>query len=108
MQNALSVLKNDDLIEIGHKFAELEKKLGEIDRVRAIYIHVSQFCDPNFDKTNFWKNWENFELRHGNIDTYKEYKKVWRSVLGKFSLSPPDVSKIIEQVKRDQNIDQNV
>ena len=96
----MGVLKGEDLLELGIKFAELEKKLGEIDRVRAIYVHVSQFCDPNYDKNGFWKRWENFELRHGNIDTFKEFKKVWRSVLGKYALSPPDVSKIIEQAQK--------
>ena len=99
----MGTLKNTDLLEIGLKFSELEKKLGEIDRVRAIYIHISQFCDPNYDKIGFWKLWENFELRHGNIDTFKEFKKVWRSVLGKYALSPPEVSKIIEQAQRNEN-----
>jgi pre-mRNA-splicing factor SYF1 len=28
------------------RFAELERKLGEIDRARAVYRHCSQMCDP--------------------------------------------------------------
>lgn len=28
------------------RYAELERKLGEIDRARAIYSHCSQTCDP--------------------------------------------------------------
>ena len=28
------------------RFAELENKLGEIDRARAIYAHCAQICDP--------------------------------------------------------------
>lgn len=28
------------------RFAELERKLGEVDRARAIYAHCSQLCDP--------------------------------------------------------------
>ena len=28
------------------RYAELETKLGEIDRARAIYIHGSQMSDP--------------------------------------------------------------
>lgn len=28
------------------KYAELETKLGEIDRARAIYVQCSQMCDP--------------------------------------------------------------
>lgn len=28
------------------RYAELERKLGEIDRSRAIFTYASQFCDP--------------------------------------------------------------
>ena len=28
------------------RFAELERKLGEIDRARAVYMHASQIADP--------------------------------------------------------------
>ena len=28
------------------RFADLERKLGEIDRARAVYAHCSQICDP--------------------------------------------------------------
>lgn len=28
------------------RFAELETKLGEIDRARAVYAHCSEVCDP--------------------------------------------------------------
>lgn len=35
------ILNGNDLIEIGLKYATLEKKLGEIDRARGIYSHIS-------------------------------------------------------------------
>lgn len=89
---------------MGLRFALLEKKLGEIDRVRSIYSHISQFCDPNYDSKLFWKKWEDFELHHGNVDTYSEYKKIWRSVLGKFTLNPPDAAKMeVEILKAMEN-----
>ena len=28
------------------RFADLERKLGEIDRARAVYTHCSEMCDP--------------------------------------------------------------
>jgi len=28
------------------RFADLERKLGEIDRARALYAYCSQICDP--------------------------------------------------------------
>jgi pre-mRNA-splicing factor SYF1 len=32
--------------EICVRYADMERKLGEIDRARAIYVHCSQICDP--------------------------------------------------------------
>ena len=36
------------------RFAEMETKLGEIDRARAIYSHASQMCDPRVT-AEFWQ-----------------------------------------------------
>ncbi len=43
------------------KYADMEKKLGEIDRARAIYVHGSQFCNPS-EEFDFWKRWNDFEV----------------------------------------------
>ena len=40
-EKAISILEESDLVEIGIRYAELERKLGEIDRTRAIYQHIS-------------------------------------------------------------------
>ena len=37
------------------RFAEMETKLGEIDRARAIYIHASQMCDPRWETISSFK-----------------------------------------------------
>ena len=34
------------LREMCVRFADLERKLGEIDRARAVYMHASQMADP--------------------------------------------------------------
>jgi pre-mRNA-splicing factor SYF1 len=34
------------MVNTGIRFAKLERKLGEIDRARAIYAHISQFSNP--------------------------------------------------------------
>ncbi|KAL6560459.1 hypothetical protein OROGR_004018 [Orobanche gracilis] len=72
------------------KFAELEKSLGEIDRSRAIYKHASQFADPRSD-ADFWNKWHEFEVQHGNEDTFREMLRVKRSVSASYSqvLSTP-------------------
>jgi len=39
---------------LGLRFAALERKFGEIDRARAIFIHISQFADPRGDVLRLW------------------------------------------------------
>ncbi len=36
------------------RFAAMEKKLGEIDRARAIFVHGSQLCDPRTEP-GYWE-----------------------------------------------------
>lgn len=45
-EQAIEVLSDVQATQMCLKFAELERKLGEIDRARAIYAHCSQMCDP--------------------------------------------------------------
>lgn len=45
-EKAIESLPEKQVKEYCIRFANLERKLGEIDRARAIYIHCSQFCDP--------------------------------------------------------------
>lgn len=50
-ERAIEVLPNGPTAEMCLRFAALERKLGEIDRARAIYAHASQFCDPRVRPT---------------------------------------------------------
>ena len=45
-EKAIELLSEDNTREMCLRFAEMETKLGEIDRARAIYAHCSQICDP--------------------------------------------------------------
>lgn len=66
------------------RFAALERKMGEIDRARAIYAHASQFCDPRVDP-KFWVEWHNFEIDTGSEDTFREMLRIKRSVQAQFN-----------------------
>merc|ERR1740128_808332 len=66
------------------RFAEMETKLGEIDRARAIYGHCSQMCDPRVT-ADFWQTWKDFEVKHGNEDTLREMLRIKRSVQATFN-----------------------
>ncbi|GAA5954628.1 hypothetical protein JCM10213_002934, partial [Rhodosporidiobolus nylandii] len=45
-ERAIEHLPDAQTAEMCMRFAALERKLGEIDRARAVYAHASQFCDP--------------------------------------------------------------
>jgi tetratricopeptide (TPR) repeat protein len=87
-ERAISALPDAEAKEMCLKFAEMERRLGEIDRARAIYGHASQFCDPR-TSPEFWKKWESFEVQHGNEDTYKEMLRIKRSVQAQYKYAPP-------------------
>ncbi|POS84461.1 TPR-like protein, partial [Erysiphe pulchra] len=83
-ERAIAALSDKDAKDMCLKFADMERRLGEIDRARAIYGHASQFCDPR-TSPSFWVKWENFEVQHGNEDTFKEMLRIKRSVQAAFN-----------------------
>lgn len=83
-ERAITALPDIEAKEMCLKFAEMEKRLGEIDRARAIYGHASQFCDPR-TSPDFWTRWEQFEVQHGNEDTFKEMLRIKRSVQAQYN-----------------------
>ncbi|RFU30167.1 hypothetical protein B7463_g6153, partial [Scytalidium lignicola] len=83
-ERAIAALPDKDARDMCLKFADMEKRLGEIDRARAIYGHASQFCDPR-TSPDFWSKWEAFEVQHGNEDTFKEMLRIKRSVQAQYN-----------------------
>ncbi|KAH7355282.1 hypothetical protein BKA65DRAFT_452681 [Rhexocercosporidium sp. MPI-PUGE-AT-0058] len=83
-ERAIAALPDKDARDMCLKFADMEKRLGEIDRARAIYGHASQFCDPR-TSPDFWQKWESFEVQHGNEDTFKEMLRIKRSVQAQYN-----------------------
>jgi len=79
-----SGLPDKDVKTMCLKYAELEKSLGEIDRARGIYVFASQFADPRSDP-EFWNKWHEFEVQHGNEDTFREMLRIKRSVSASYS-----------------------
>jgi pre-mRNA-splicing factor SYF1 len=78
------VLPDRQTAEMCLRFAALERKLGEIDRARAIYAHASQFCDPRIN-SRFWSEWNSFEIETGSEDTFREMLRIKRSVQAQFN-----------------------
>nr|XP_039253689.1 pre-mRNA-splicing factor SYF1-like [Styela clava] len=78
-QRAIESLEDAQARDVCLRFADLEQKLGEIDRARAIYAFCSQMCDPR-TTAEFWQTWKTFEIKHGNEDTVREMLRIKRSV----------------------------
>ncbi|TFY60711.1 hypothetical protein EVJ58_g4979 [Rhodofomes roseus] len=83
-ERALEVLPDKQTAEMCLRFAAMERKLGEIDRARAIYAHASQFCDPRVNP-KFWAEWNSFEIETGSEDTFREMLRIKRSVQAQFN-----------------------
>jgi len=83
-EKAIATLPDREARDMCLKFADMERRLGEIDRARAIYGHGSQFCDPRTNP-DFWTKWEEFEAHHGNSDTFKEMLRIKRSVQAQYN-----------------------
>ena len=101
-ERAIAALPDKEAASMCVKFAEMERRLGEIDRARAIYGHASQFCDPRVE-AEFWRKWEQFEVQHGNEDTFKEMLRIKRSVQAQFNT---DVNFIASQAVARQQAQQ--
>lgn len=82
-ERAITALPDREARDMCLKFADMERRLGEIDRARGIYGHASQFCDPRTTPV-FWSKWETFEVQHGNEDTFKEMLRIKRSVQAQY------------------------
>ncbi|CAG8471991.1 15026_t:CDS:10 [Acaulospora morrowiae] len=102
-ERAIEVLPDKEAKDMSLKYAELERKLGEIDRARALYAHASQFCDPR-TVPSFWQIWHEFEVKHGNEDTFKEMLRIKRSVQAQYNT---EVNFISAQILATRQTNQN-
>ncbi|XP_065877630.1 uncharacterized protein [Euphorbia lathyris] len=100
-----SGLPDKDVKTMCVKYAELEKSLGEIDRARGIYVFASQFADPRSD-ADFWNEWHQFEVQHGNEDTFREMLRIKRSVSASYSQTHFILPEYLMQKDQRLNIDE--
>ncbi|KAK9243469.1 hypothetical protein V1506DRAFT_544291 [Lipomyces tetrasporus] len=83
-ERALELLPDRDCRELSIDFAEMEEKLGEIDRARAVWVHGSQFADPRIHP-RYWEKWHEFEVLNGSEETFKEMLRIKRSVQAQYN-----------------------
>ena len=104
-EKAIAVLPDKYLQDICLRYSDLEKRLGEVDRARAIFRHCANYCDPR-NALAFYQTYHNFEVAYGNEDTFREMLRLKRSVAAKFDmrvnvLDAESIQRIQEQIKNE-------
>ena len=98
-EKALSVVPDADVQKISLRFAEMERQLGELDRARAIFVHGSQTCDPKRN-ASYWDSWKEFELKHGNENTFKDMLQIKRTMGARFAAATYSVQEEEAKAKK--------
>ena len=96
-QEAIDVLKDKDAALICLDFARMEAGLQEFERARGIWTYGAQMADPR-RLPEYWKGWNEFEISHGNEETFREMLRVKRSVEAVFSTINYNASGLNEQL----------
>jgi pre-mRNA-splicing factor SYF1 len=99
-EEALNSLQSDPsvVVKLCLDFANAEISLHQTERARLIFVHGSQFADPR-KVPDFWKAWNDFEIAHGNEDTFREMLRVKRSVMTAFSTVNFNATGMTEKVQ---------
>lgn len=90
-EQAIEVLPDRQAAQMCLRFATLERKLGEMERARAIYAHASQFCNPKTQPA-FWQEWNAFEIENGTEDTFRDMLRIKRSVQAQYNTDMANVA----------------
>jgi len=93
---AIELLPELQVVDMCLRFAELETKLGELDRARAIFLHAASFSDPR-KATAFWHRWQEWETSHGNEESFLDMLRTKRSLAASFATSYTGVAEMIEK-----------
>lgn len=83
-ERAINALPETEAKDMCLEFINVEEKLGEIDRARVLFAYGSQFSDPRV-APDYWQKWDDFEIKYGNEDTYKDMLRIKRSVKAQFN-----------------------
>lgn len=86
-------------IDFALKYAAMEEQLGEVQRARALYLHMAPQCDARVFGV-FWERWGEFEARCGDEQTFREMLRVKRSVQSVFLERQPFIK--AKEAERDE------
>lgn len=83
-EQATQQCKDHAAAQLCMDFANMEANLLEYDRARGIYAFGAPMANP-LKLPEFYKCWNDFEIAHGNEETFREMLRIKRSVEASFS-----------------------
>ena len=83
-QQAVQTLSDRPAAQLCLDFCKMETTLHELDRARAILVYGAQAADPRAFP-EYWLAWHDFEVSHGNEETFREMLRIKRTVQAAFS-----------------------
>eukprot|EP00934_Nitzschia_sp_Nitz4_P000309 Nitzschia sp. Nitz4//scaffold196_size54656//45242//48010//NITZ4_006647-RA/size54656-processed-gene-0.55-mRNA-1//1//CDS//3329540450//309//frame0 len=83
-QSAIQDLPDGPAAKLCIDFANMETSLSELDRARAVWVYGAQMADPRRND-EYWNKWNEFEVAHGNEETFRDMLRIKRSVEASFS-----------------------
>lgn len=83
-ERAIAALQDTPAANMCSDFAKMEASLQEFDRARTAYTYGAQLADPRRNP-EYWGEWHEFEVSHGNEETFREMLRVKRGVQAAFS-----------------------
>ena len=85
-EEAIRNVSDTQVVTLALSYARLERRLGEVDRARAVYVFASQWADVStVGGVRLWREWDEFEVESGNEDTYREMLRVKRTVAAAYA-----------------------
>lgn len=78
-EECIQSLPNSQVIKFVVDFAFTEAVLGELERARELFKYGAQLLPPGRNGI-LWESWDEFEVRNGNKDSYKDMLKLKRKL----------------------------
>lgn len=107
-QEAIATLQDDQATaKLCLDFAQMESSLQEVDRARGVLTYGAQMADPRRNP-EYWTAWHEFEVSHGNEETFREMLRIKRSVQASFSTvnyNATDVGSSLENLDPEQALE---
>jgi len=102
-ERAIAALTDTPASNMCCEFAKMEASLHEIDRARVAFTYGAQLADPRVNPS-YWGKWHEFEVSHGNEETFREMLRIKRGVQAAFSTVNYNAAEMGAGVPKEKNL----